>query len=975
MTLNFSSKLCRSVFDLSKKDIKSNSEAAKNCGQSLINTIVSLLFDIDSSCALRYDDCMVFLGDKKICEVPWNSIQKKLFFRSYAEENVKTALKDFSLDLFNSLMEKFELSKLKLSSFDNYNKENLSISLNDLLLDDIIYTRKIEDVHNALLSLEDFFVCGNSASGKSIATAQALQNATENGYSYSWIDVSNVNSTPYAFLYTLLAGIRKSNHVVIIDNVQSMPSFLKYAKSLIALAKELFPCVKLCTGLIAWNVASTFIDNLYPNILRIDFLGYETITQLIRMKRLEKYEAHILEHSMNDVFIAKQIIDHIEQTDQYPEKSQFAKNIFEHFVKDNYLSQNALKVLYLLASLGVFEIHVNESYLESFSPSGKEELFNLNLCKRYHSSNKVYISIGHRSLCNQISIHLSNLRCCSNLEKPTILAVKYLRAEGHSQILSTLERLDLELDAGEKCFSNLWKAYCRMRDSLRAQTEHDPTWGNNMASMIFAAEAYQNMSFDATSMTFWDKTATEIRKRWKPNATCTAIVQTNEAEPTTESIDFHTNIYNEMLCDEKHFDYPEEMLADNVDYDAFHDNWLLGLLLGFEGIAPDRNKHNLKEQYIQCARSMQCNDGSFYPARVPWVTARVIMGLSQCGLSCSDDMVKKACNWLIAQLKSKEEMNWEISELDCHGWRSGTGIWNSNEQITLMCLCALYSASYPVTISKELKRIVDQFWKCRPSLSNMFKKKNTNLDTMWILDVMLYDERNLIDMSPELNDITSYLLKDWKKASLSSDEKKSESSDVSFMTKELLTIIWKLLYTNLDSLLHGLESKISLDDLQKKKIFISYRRDGGSPIAQSLFMNLNNEFRNQIFLDVIDLSTQIGYFNELLETAIDNSEIFISIISSHCFDRASVSGYDNSKDVFYCESKQAIEQKKKIISVFCCADPNKEAELLKGNNEDFYKIAIDLINRQSVIYNPTSKDSLRELSKDVITKIRNFNKI
>lgn len=972
MILNFSSNLCYSVYKLSKKDIKTNSIATKKCGQELLDAVFSFLFNTNTLNS-RYDDCRFYIGDNEICEISWKNIQKRKAFGSYNENNIRASLTEFSLTLINSIFEKYNLSNLALSSFDDYNKEKLSINLNDLLNSDIIHTRKIDEIQKAIVSSNVFFICGNSASGKTVATAQALSYAVANGYSYCWIDVSNVNTNPYAFLYTMLNSATSSNHITVIDNIQSMPSCLGWIKNLMFLVKSLIPSTSFSTVLIAWNIASTFIETIYPKIPKIEFLGCETITQFIRMKKLEKYEKAIIKHSMNDVFIAKQIIDHIERTNEYPQESQFAQTIFEQFVGYNHLSQNALKALYVLASMGIFEIHVNEAYLAHLSPAGKNELFQLNLCKQYHSSNKIYISIGHRSLCNQIAIHLSSNPACVSLGKPTSLAIDYLRAEGHSQILSTLERLDLELDSGEECFSNLWRAYCRMRDSLRAQTENDPTWGNNMASMIFAAEAYQNMSFDSTSTSYWERTAKEIRKRWFPNESCTAILQSKEEEPTTESIDFHTNIYQKMLDDEKLFEYQSEMLADNIDYNEFHDNWLLGLLLGFEGLAPDSDTVALKYKYIQCAKSMQCTDGSFYPSRVPWVTARVIMGLCQCGLSYSNEIVRSACNWLISELKTKEQMNWEIDELDCGGWRSGTGVWNSNEQITLMCLCALYSASYPVPRSQEIKQIVDQFWKCRSSLTNMFKKKNTNLDVMWILDVMLYDERNLIDMSTELNHITSFLLKDWKKASLSSEQKESESSDVSFMAKELLTIIWKLLSTNLDSLLDGLNAKPSLDDLKSKKIFISYRREGGSLFAQTIHKRLDAEYKNQVFLDVADLSDQIGYFNELLETAIDNSEIFISIISDHCFDRACSESYDNSKDVFYCENKQAIEQNKKIITVYSCSDPTREAEKLNGCNKDFYDIAVDLSKRQSVLYRPESKSALDELIKDIIIKIKNFN--
>ena len=62
--------------------------------------------------------------------------------------------------------------------------------------------------------------------------------------------------------------------------------------------------------------------------------------------------------------------------------------------------------------------------------------------------------------------------------------------------------MDLELETGDSLFANLWRAFCNMRAALLKQLSVDPTWGNNMASMIFAAEALTNIKFDA-DIPFW----------------------------------------------------------------------------------------------------------------------------------------------------------------------------------------------------------------------------------------------------------------------------------------------------------------------------------------------------------------------------------------------------------------------------------------------------------------------------------------
>lgn len=59
---------------------------------------------------------------------------------------------------------------------------------------------------------------------------------------------------------------------------------------------------------------------------------------------------------------------------------------------------------------------------------------------------------------------------------------------------------------------------------------------------------------------------------------------------------------------------------------------------------------------------------------------------------------------------------------------------------------------------------------------------------------------------------------------------------------------------NLEQLLKGLELDYSVSS-EKKKIFISYRREegGGSAFAQELYRALEQHFKNEVFLDVYDL--------------------------------------------------------------------------------------------------------------------------
>ena len=71
----------------------------------------------------------------------------------------------------------------------------------------------------------------------------------------------------------------------------------------------------------------------------------------------------------------------------------------------------------------------------------------------------------------------------------------------------------------------------------------------------------------------------------------------------------------------------------------------------------------------------------------------------------------------------------------------------------------------------------------------------------------------------------------------------------------------------------------------QKRIFISYRRDTGSPMARMIHDRLKFERGLDCFLDVEKLSA--GNFHENIEREISNSDIFILVLSKNALDRCS----------------------------------------------------------------------------------------
>lgn len=818
-------------------------------------------------------------------------------------------------------------------------------------------------------------VYGNSSSGKTVAVAQAVSQLIVNSYSCTWVDLVDVNVEVEHLLYAIFQSINKSKHIIVIDNVQAYPSKIGWIKLVVDRVKTICTNIDIKVVNICWRSARKTIERMYlpTPVEKIECHGDDIIVELVRAYSLDKYEKEILTNSAGDVLIAKSMLDFLTQHKRFPSERQISQTIYEKCTKKKSLSVEAQKVLYVVAALGEFEIHVRQEYLQNISRNGFDELSTNNVFRKYKTEDSgTYIAVGHRSLAHKVLLHLRET--VEDVQGPVELAIAYLTIEGKKQILSTLERLDLELEIGDSIFANLWQAFGNMRASLIKQLSVDSTWGNNMASMIFAAEALANIRFDNDSTTLWEITASNIRKRWCPdqNNGVRFIGEVEGIQKTTEIIDFVDNIRKTMREDELSYSYSENMLSENIDYQRFHNNWLLGLLLGFEGIALD--EEDLKLEYIKCAESVQQSNGAFYPERVCWVTARVVMGLCQCGLSYSDTVVKKACNWLVSQLTCKDEMQWSIEALECDGWRSGTGIWNSNEQITLMCLCALFAAQYPIRKNEKVSNVVHEIWRCRKNLEKSFIEKGTILDIMWIIDVMLYDNRNPIDLKEEIKYLTDYVLKKWNDASLLSSEKETESSDVSFMSKEIIVIVWALLNKNLEQLLKGLELDYSISK-ETKKIFISYRREegGGSAFAQDLYRALDKHFKNEVFLDVYDLREESRDFSEVIENAICGSKVVIAVVTDHSFERACYQNYDNDSDVYYKELSTALTDGKDVITIYNSSLRRPELPDELRVNESFYDVAVRLAKKNAAFYDSTVPDAMERLTSDVVRKIKYLN--
>lgn len=829
-------------------------------------------------------------------------------------------------------------------------------------------------------------IVGESASGKTTATRFALSKLK-----YTYIDMAAIMVAPASFLTTIINSTEYEDKrsILVIDNIHANPGSISWIPKIIAVAKNL-------TGIgylpifITWPIALNNIAKVYGTVDEIHIDGNIVISSLISSYNLNKFESDIKKNCRGDVLASKQFISYVQENEgRLPNQIELAKDVYIETCKlinteYDFLPKKENEALFLLSCINQFEVHVAKIYFEkSELKDAVVSLKEKGLIKYYKDDGDTeYFSIGHRSKAYFIYIYLQSI--AKNEEanrnerrislkyadiKAEEIVIDYLKEVGFDeQLYNILQRLDL--NRANPLYSKLWKRFEKIKDNLKKQCSDDITWGNNMASMIFACNAFAAMKYDASFGQFLKPTEKRIYERWSFSEDGKSLVFIGD-EMTAEMDDFKIKIAETMKADEALRAIPVDQKTDAIDFDLFHHSWLLGLLLGEAGPNPDSK---LKTKLVKVAEAMQEIDGNYYPKRVPWVTARVILGLVECGYTyITNKIVKDACDWLVEQLT--DAISWPIENMVSPGWYSGTGTWNSNEQITIMNLCALIAAHYPIYDNEKVSQAIDEFTSHYKELNEFFCNNKAFLDSMWIVDLLVKSKMPSNNYIPLLLEITDIALSRWNSAVQGVNEKDNESSDMAFLAKELLDIIWKLLSDNIGQIISKLNFTYDVKQ-RKKSIFLSYRRDTGGFIVQTIWNKLNKFYPNDVFLDVNDLNKtpDDNGFLTAIKDAITNSEIYVIILSVGCYDRVFDSKYDLEKDVLYQEMKFALDNHIHIIPVIGGQTFFDNLSKLEAANKEFYNALSNIISHDAVTFNYNKVNGVDDLINDLKNKINAYKK-
>jgi len=660
---------------------------------------------------------------------------------------------------------------------------------------DAVPTTRAREVVQGLRDGQHVALIGQSASGKTVTATQAATALTRDGWSACWLDLSDPSARSTDLLRALLR-IPEPNagcHLIVLDDIQANPGLAKRLASLLPTVAQSTDCHVQVLAL-AWDSAHSLIHEHFPSMTVVQCSGEEvlsTIADEFTERRLEEPELGALhELCKGDLLIARLALQHFRSTGSLPAVTDLARAAFDRAIGSRDLSPDALRVLYALASLGRFEVDASRSYARGISVPGLNELTERHIIRQSGD----YVSLGHRTLASLIALHLARVAPGSTEpESPIRLTVDYLRTARDRQVMAMLERLDLAGKSGRDADQHGVAFLGRAWDSLRVltrrlghQAQADPTWGDNVASAVHACESLARFEDVA-----WRQSAGYVRSRWQTRQDGQLPEPVGDKTPA-ERDDFD-QIVTRMQEQDDLFRGRYDQLACDIDADRFHRTWVLGQLLGFEGTARERDDGRLNS-LLAAAQSSQEPDGAFYPRRVPWVTARVVLGLAIAGESIrSSEVQSAACEWL--------RRPHPTGPLQLGSWESGTGTWNSTLQTTAMCLSALARAGVSTT---------DSAIKAGRSylLSNRgdWVRPGNEMDAADSLQAYLLTGGRWREVSEELAFLLGWSRnpESWSQVNRLASESQDESSKIPNITSALIGIIWETVRAELPLLLEGL---------------------------------------------------------------------------------------------------------------------------------------------------------------------------
>ncbi len=656
---------------------------------------------------------------------------------------------------------------------------------------------------------KDCIITGPSSSGKTTLGYETGLRMISDGKFVGYIDVGQIS--PYnsaralTYLNQIMHGKKSSNDsIIILDDLQSNPSVAKHLLATTRLLRRAGASGNTTILAITWPGYADNVKAELPNAFIVHIKP-----QAAQEALLAKYQGSISaselitlsETAEDDVLIWRLWLD--SPSDSRPSKHDLAAELINRRVRNYHGDLFALKRALLIAALlGQYEFELTEGYLEYQACINKTTLDSI-VKARVLKKSQGKLTLGHRSLCSLIGDFLANdddiwtyLKKQNRPIEVIDIIHNFIRTSEAPDVWVILKKLysQVGLKGGTDVNESLilvevWKSLDSLIERIEQQQNLDPSWGMSLSSPLFAIEALSAIGKHNTAR----PSIVFIRDQWDISEGIFSL-----KGKTSERKDFN-QIKNAMSVEDEIENGEDEnkQKADTIDFDRFHYTWALGLLLCTESAFGEYSDPVLEKLAIAVESKIE-PDGNFYPKRVPWCTARVLIGLSKCGRTYQNsNAVKLACDWLLTPSRANGPYKEGV-------WESGTGIWNTRLETTSMCIMALVSCG----ISRDDPRLLASL-KYIKSVKSGWTKPGYELDGANAAKAYIALVGNWQGIVPEIQYLLRWARSEafWNSINKSSDQSLQQSCKVATIADYLIDAAWSNLRSDLPSLLGAFSIK------------------------------------------------------------------------------------------------------------------------------------------------------------------------
>lgn len=554
-----------------------------------------------------------------------------------------------------------------------------------------------------LESANDVLLVGSSASGKTTLALSAAEKLSKGAAVY-YIDVGGLNvNQAYRVGLAIFSKCAEDKGPIflILDDCQTDSGLSQQLLVFFGLLKESIFGQKLRLLAISWKGNLEFLA--VPNV---SFKKIEIEPSSISTKMIDKYGMNLKKgdkekirvKSGSDLLVLRIWLEISSKHKRMVPIDELAPALWRERVVKLSRNKTVLKRgLFVAYALGMFEIDVSREFLKRTSGLAEEDIQEL-VRGKLLSMKGTGLVPPHRSFARLLVEYINDdaeiwrwLRNKANIRSLEELMTSYLEELSPHAIWSTLELVNRnggikstrKSQAGIRMLIESWKKIDQLKKKINDQIAEDPSWRNSISSSAFACVGLATLGRKEEAA----KSLEFIRQNY---GVVNSKLEVRLNNLSTES-DF-AQILEKMAVEERDGTLPSGFgleLSENINIDLFHKNWASGIVLTAEAAMEELPRKELESLAIAVENRIEA-DGYFYPSRVPWCTARILMGLGLAGRNIHNShVVKKAADWLLTKRT-------EGGGREDVFWKPGTDGWNTHEETTAMCIIALRSVDVPV---------------------------------------------------------------------------------------------------------------------------------------------------------------------------------------------------------------------------------------------------------------------------------------